>query len=171
MENNTKEDLKSASNLYQKILDILSLLLLLGMFLFLFLYWNRIPEKIATHYNFRGQADGFGGKNTLLLLPVLAILLYLLLMFVSRIPSAWNLPVRITPFNKHWVYQNVKSLLSTMKFCIMLTYAQLSYCSAVQKDAGFFPVLVILVMFVFLFYFIRRMKKLPPDKPEDYDFF
>lgn len=171
MDNSQKQDLKNASTLYQKILDLLSFLLLAGMFVFLLVYWDRIPDKIPTHYGFSGAADGFGPKGTLLLLPVIGVLLYLLLVFVSKFPSLWNLPVKLTPFNKIWVYANVKSLLSTMKLLIMIVYAQLTVCSATEKNVGFFPLFVIAEVFAVLFYFIRRMKKIPPENPEDYDCF
>ena len=41
--------------------------------------WPTLPVRIPRHFNFAGQPDSWGGRNTLLLLEGAAILLYTLL--------------------------------------------------------------------------------------------
>ena len=36
---------------YQKVLNLLSFLLFLGLFLYPVLIWSKIPDEIPTHYN------------------------------------------------------------------------------------------------------------------------
>lgn len=50
---------------YQKVLNLLSFLLFLGLFLYPVLIWSKIPDEIPTHYNFAGEADAFGSKSSL----------------------------------------------------------------------------------------------------------
>ena len=109
----------------------------------LFLYlsgWSKIPEEIPTHYNFAGEADAFGSKSSILIPSFIEALLYGLLIFVGHFPDIWNVPVKITAENKDWVYENIKSLLSTMNFLIVLLYFYINYRSASQKDLN--PVII-----------------------------
>ena len=50
---------------YQKVLNLLSFLLFLGLFLYPVLIWSKIPDEITTHYNFAGETDAFGSKSSL----------------------------------------------------------------------------------------------------------
>lgn len=52
---------------YQRILNLFSFLLFLGLFLYPVLIWSKIPEEIPTHYNFAGEADAFGSKTSVLI--------------------------------------------------------------------------------------------------------
>ena len=152
---------------YQKVLNLLSFLLFLGLFLYPVLIWSKIPDEIPTHYNFAGEADAFGSKSSILIPSLIGALLYGLLLFVGHFPDIWNVPVKITAENKDWVYRNIKSLLSTMDFLIMLLYFYINYRSASQKDLN--PVIiigVIIFLFTSILYFCLRCKKTPPS-PKD----
>lgn len=50
---------------YQKVLNLLSFLLFLGLFLYPVLIWSKIPDEIPTHYNFAGETDAFESKSSL----------------------------------------------------------------------------------------------------------
>jgi len=48
--------------------------------------WQTTPERVPVHWNVHGQVDGWGGRfEGLLLLPLIAIGIYLLLRFIPRI--------------------------------------------------------------------------------------
>lgn len=57
--------------------------------IYLFLIWNKLPEKIAVHYNLSGAPDRYGNKNTMLVVTALLVLvnagIYLLLSNIHRI--------------------------------------------------------------------------------------
>jgi uncharacterized membrane protein len=45
--------------------------------------WSRTPEAIPVHWNLQGQVDRYGGRfEGMVLLPIIAIVLYLLLLFM-----------------------------------------------------------------------------------------
>jgi uncharacterized membrane protein len=48
--------------------------------------WERVTPPIPTHWNFRGEVDGYGGRfEGLLLVPLIALGLYVLLLVLPRI--------------------------------------------------------------------------------------
>ncbi len=56
-------------------------LLILTVFTSIFFY-NNLPERVATHWNFAGEVDGWGsGKSQAIALPLLAVGMYLLFLF------------------------------------------------------------------------------------------
>lgn len=51
--------------------------------------WGSVPDRIPIHWNAAGEVDGYGGKfSGLLLLPIVAIGLYLLLKYIPLIDPA-----------------------------------------------------------------------------------
>ncbi len=66
-------------------LDWLENIFLLVPFLLLVALWQRIPERIAIHWNLNGQVDGWGEKGwSLPLLPLASIAIVLILRIVPR---------------------------------------------------------------------------------------
>ena len=60
---------------------LVGLMLLLSMAV-----WSRLPEQIPTHWNFRGQVDGWSGRAVgALLAPAIALAVWLLLPLLRRL--------------------------------------------------------------------------------------
>jgi len=59
--------------------------------IYLAIVWNRLPDKIAMHYNFRGQPDKYGGKTDLALVTalftVIALIIFLLIPRIYKIDA------------------------------------------------------------------------------------
>lgn len=117
------QEWKLPNTRFHKIMNLFSLLLLLGMFLYTAIKWPSLPQTIATHFNFMGEADGWGGKENIWLMPVMSLLLYLLLTATTYFPGIWNVPGPVTAYNKNWIYRNVKNLLVFSKFVILLNFS------------------------------------------------
>ena len=47
--------------------------------------YPRLPDTIPTHWNFRGEVDGYGSRNTQLFLSLLPLLLYGLFLVIPKI--------------------------------------------------------------------------------------
>ena len=58
-----------------------------------------MPETIPTHFNFKGEADCYGSKSNLWILPGIAILIYSLFSILNRFPHIHNYMVNITEEN------------------------------------------------------------------------
>ena len=60
----------------EKIVEILVLMIVVCMMIFPYIIYNRLPEIIPSHFNIRGEFDGYGNKDSF---PV--IILFIGLMF------------------------------------------------------------------------------------------
>lgn len=140
-----------------KLLNRLSLLVLLGTALFLALYWKDIPQKVPMHFNAAGQIDRWGSKAELLILPVIAWLLYLLMTVVEQFPGAWNTGVKVTEENRERVYALLGHMLSTLKFLIMVMFAWITLWCALAKPlpVWFLPVVLGAVFGDMIYWLVR----------------
>ncbi|MCP4882471.1 MAG: DUF1648 domain-containing protein [Flavobacteriales bacterium] len=63
---------------------------LIGIVLIPFIYlayiWEKLPEKVALHWNIEGEVDRYGDKSELILIPILLpLLIYVLFMIIPKI--------------------------------------------------------------------------------------
>ncbi len=68
----------------RKELPIIGIVLI--PFVYLAFLWNTLPEKVPTHWNYKGEIDRWGDKYSLIgLLFLLPVLTYLLLLIIPKI--------------------------------------------------------------------------------------
>lgn len=152
------------STLFQKVLNVLCIFVLLFSFLYLIFNWKQVPDRIITHWGFSGQADGWGPKGTLIILPFFSLFVYLSLTLVERFPGVWNTPVQITMKNRRWIYQNLKSMLILLKFLILFQFALLIRSSILQENlSGTSTILFLVLIFGSMVFFIVRSTRKPPE--------
>jgi uncharacterized membrane protein len=71
--------------------ELVQWLVIAAMFAVAAVAWPHVPERMPIHWNMQGEVDGYGGKFAgLLLLPLLAVGLYLLLLFIPRLDPAYQ---------------------------------------------------------------------------------
>ena len=85
--------------------------------------WKTLPERVPTHYGFSGQADAYGDKSSLLLLPLLAGGLYAMLTALSFFPQRFNYPVQVNDENRERVQALALEMVGWLK-------AELTWCFA-----------------------------------------
>jgi uncharacterized membrane protein len=62
------------------------ILVVLIPFIYLWLIWDQLPEKVPLHWNVSGEVDRYGDKIELLLIPILLpLLVYLLFWIIPKI--------------------------------------------------------------------------------------
>jgi uncharacterized membrane protein len=105
------------------------------------LLYPGLPAQIPTHWNFRGELDGYGPKATTFLMP--GFMVFLLILF-------WALPT-LSPKNFE-----VDSFRATYLFVMVLTLGLMAYIQAVilyaAKTGGRLDVSRALVGGIFLFF-------------------
>jgi uncharacterized membrane protein len=61
-------------------------LILLLPFIYSIIVWNKLPDRVPTHFDIKGEPNDYSGKAfALLLLPVTNIVIYFILFFIPRI--------------------------------------------------------------------------------------
>jgi uncharacterized membrane protein len=87
----------------------------------------RLPDRIPTHYNAAGQANGWGPSFTLLIFPGFAVAIYLLMSLVSRFPSAFNYPVRVTAQNRQRLQDLALGMIAWLKTEIVVVFTLIEW--------------------------------------------
>ncbi len=71
---------------WQARIEVPQLVMIAALWAWVPFAWSRMPDKIPVHWNAAGQVDGWGGRfEGLLLVPILALALYLILFFIPML--------------------------------------------------------------------------------------
>ena len=96
-------------------------------------FYSRLPERIATHFNGAGMANGFGGRATLWVLVGIALLLYVTLSAIERIPRMVNLKKPLAPEREMVVLAESMAMVGWIKVEICWMFGYL--CLAIVRNA------------------------------------
>ncbi len=113
--------------LLEKFANILGTAGIFIMVLLVALNWGSLPDIVPTHFNGAGEADGWGSKFTLLILPGIAILSHILLEIVERKPHTHNYPARLTEENAVLFYTESVRIINLTKNIIAMMFAFITY--------------------------------------------
>ena len=106
--------------------------------------YSQLPEKVITHWNFYGQADGWSSRNFhVMFFPALLAAMYLLF---SALPLIDPKKERYAEFSK--VYNVFRNLLMAVMFAVFLiaTLVNLGYDIDVSRTVSFLIGLMMIVM-------------------------
>ena len=98
-------------------------MVLLNAALILFFYFD-LPETIPTHFNRKGEVDGYGHKFSLWLIPFFSALMYMGLSFMitKMKPYQMNYPVKVTEKNAPKLYALALRMLTVMNLCFVTAF-------------------------------------------------
>jgi uncharacterized membrane protein len=125
-------------------------------------FYSRLPERIATHFNEAGAANGFGAKSTLWVLVGVVALLYLTLTGISFLPRAVNLKKPLAPEREKIVLAEAMAMVGWVKAAVCWLFAYI--CLAMVRNgmglqaglgAWFLPVTLVGVFGICAFYMVR----------------
>jgi uncharacterized membrane protein len=86
------------------------------------LQWPKLPDVVPRHFDIAGRPDAWGSKRSLLQLPVVTFILYVLLTVGERFPNHFNYPWRITQENAQTQYRLARRLVISLKALIVWTF-------------------------------------------------
>jgi multisubunit Na+/H+ antiporter MnhC subunit len=86
-----------------------------------------LAGPIPTHFDLTGQPNAYGPLQMLLILPAIAIALYLLITVVGRNPSVFNYPVRVTPKNRRRLQDLALSMIAFLKAETVILFTLIQY--------------------------------------------
>jgi uncharacterized membrane protein len=153
------------------LLEITSIIVLLGTFIWVGSNYSLLPAIIPVHYNSSGAADGFGAKFFVLIYPFISLLLFIVLTLIIRIPHRFNYAVEVKTQNLEQQYRLVTLFLRFAKLLGVLMFALLSRATIISAKtsnptsiwpylAGFL-VLFSLGLFLYLIYAKKINRKDP----------
>ncbi|GAA0084694.1 hypothetical protein UT300007_11330 [Clostridium sp. CTA-7] len=148
-----------------KILDIIGIILILALVIITFMYWLNAPDIVPTHYNVRGEIDGYGSKNTIFFLLSIVIILYIGLYFLAKYPQIYNYAVKITPVNKEKQYNMATTFMRVLNVELVLIffYIQLKQVTSISGNnknlsMAFLPIELMVLFGSIAFYIYKSIK-------------
>ena len=90
---------------------------------------ERLPARIPTHFDAAGNPNGWGTPTMLLLLPAVAVFIYLLFTVVTRFPSAFNYPVRVTTQNRSQLQALALDMIAWLKVELVCLFTWIQWAT------------------------------------------
>ncbi|MBP6556899.1 MAG: DUF1648 domain-containing protein [Flavobacterium sp.] len=165
MSDSKRPIVKIPLTLFDKSAEVFGVMILLSFLVFTLYYYNQLPEIIPTHFGGGGKPDGYGGKWTIFLLPILSTLIYGFITIVSRFPHKMNYMTTITEANAEKQYISMTKMLRMLKVMLLLVFFVIDYKTmqiALEWPDVFgrwFLLLVFAMVFVPIFYFLIQSSK------------
>jgi len=145
---------------FQIVAEIIAIFTLTGMFVYPFIMWGDMPDKIPMHYNGIGEITRWGSKYELITLSFVGVFLYFTITVVMLFPSIWNVPVTVTDKNRDRVYGCIRSMIVLLKAEIMASFLYLIYNSiqAQPLSSDFLQIELTTIFGTLIFFIIRLIK-------------
>jgi uncharacterized membrane protein len=131
---------------------------------------HRLPDKIPTHFDMTGHANGWDSPASLLLLPIVALGIYLLITVLSRFPALFNFPVEVTDQNRARLQALAWNMIAWIKAEMLCLFAWIQWMTiqaARMPDGGFSPAsgfmvgtfgLVALLLFTIAWFIVAMLR-------------
>ncbi|MCL2819689.1 MAG: DUF1648 domain-containing protein [Oscillospiraceae bacterium] len=144
---------------YDIVLNILCIILLIGIVIYLIVRWGSIPEQVPGHFNLSGDVTRWDSKETLIVLPIIAWIIFIGFSILEQFPQIWNTGVRITQENMYHVFSILKTLLSTIKLLIVATFVSITVIQSLALGLSWWVLLYpILIIGTVIFNLVRLVK-------------
>lgn len=151
---------------FDQTVEFVGWLLIVALCIFTGLSYNSLPDTIPIHYNFSGEADGFGSKATIFILPLIATGLYIGMTIFNKFPHVFNYTTRITTENALSQYRNATRLIRYLKLIIVIIVGILAFRTIQhandQKDefgTWLIPIIIGLNIIPLFYLVVKSLKK------------
>ena len=130
----------------------ISIISLALSFVLLTYYFGKYPSSVAIHYNAIGQADSFGSRWLLFILPTTGLITYVGMTYLNRFPHIFNYPIEVSVHNAEVLYTIGKRTISFMKMtiCLLVLYITFSQTSSMIFHRSGVNVFIILIFLLCL---------------------
>ena len=113
-----KSDLRDADQFLERI----SLLALIFLWAYTFISYKHLPAIIPLHFNAKAEADNFGSRSFLFILPLICTGVYILLSLATNFRQKLNFPFKIPAHQlKQQIFRSSR-LLRIMKLMIVFLF-------------------------------------------------
>jgi uncharacterized membrane protein len=149
-------------------LNVITLATFVGTIAYLISSWTIMPSEVPVHYNAAGDVDRWGGKGEMLILPLIALLMWIGMSFLEKFPHVYNY-MNLTQDNARAQYLNGRLLVNVLKNECVLLFSYLTWKS-IQVAIGEHDSLgawtssvFLLIIFGSMAYFIVKSVRLSKD--------
>lgn len=150
--------MKTKTTIFQKIIEIITLLVLVAMIITVVTLFRKMPDVVPIHYNISGQIDGWGSKYVLLISPIIGVVICVGFFILLRVPRIWNMPFEPNENSKYKLYKSTRSLIGFLNLDFSLVFFYISYTTiSVQKMSPLFIPVELVVIFGTLLYFLSNL--------------
>ena len=119
-----------------RILEMIALVILAGLWIMAIYGSFNLPETIPTHFNIKGEVDGYGSPLTLLISPAMVTLLIPGMLWLSRYPHIFNYIVKITPKNQLAQYRLAARFIRGMAIGMGIIFLLILWMMTTSAESG-----------------------------------
>ncbi|WP_350291057.1 DUF1648 domain-containing protein [uncultured Croceitalea sp.] len=156
-------------NDFDRKLILVGWLLVAVNFIVVLSFYFTLPETIPTHFNLKGEADGFGSKSTLWILPIFNLVMYFGMTMLATKMKPWNYnyPTKVTAKNAPILYAMSIRMLVWLNLGIALVFLVISAHTILlareinTMDIGWLIIVLVAVLTIGPFIAIYKMFKVP----------
>jgi len=84
--------------------------------------YSSLPDNIPTHFNVKGQADDWGNKASIFILPGIGLLLFTGITIISKFPHIFNYTVKVTGENALRLYTKSVRVMRILKALVVMLF-------------------------------------------------
>ena len=121
--------IKIELNGFDKILEALGFLILIGVIVYPFLEYASLPDRVPVHYDASGTPDRYGSKSHVWIIVILSSFLYIGMFFLNRFPHLFNFPMEITEENAERQYRLATKMIRGVNVIIVAGFFFINYQS------------------------------------------
>ncbi|MFP7493349.1 DUF1648 domain-containing protein [Terribacillus saccharophilus] len=101
--------------------DIIGIGSYIATVIFLITIWRTLPEQVPLHMGLTGHVDDWAAKESLLLLPAISLVLFILFHLLEKYPRIHNYPDRLNDQNMAAFYLNSRKMVNKLKnICVLV---------------------------------------------------
>ena len=89
--------------------------------------YNSLPDSIPNHYNLSGNIIGYSSKATMWMHPIIASLIFALMLVINHRPNLLNLPVKVTDENALRVYSIGIRMFQYLSIIALILIGHMAY--------------------------------------------
>lgn len=107
---------------FDKTLEISGKCIIMLLWILTAVAFFKMPDTIPTHFNALGQADNYGNKGTIFVLPIIATILFIGLTALNHYPQIYNYPEKITEENAVYQYSRATRMIRFLKLIMAILF-------------------------------------------------
>jgi uncharacterized membrane protein len=126
--------LKIELTTFDKIMEILGWIFMIALWSMTINSYNQLPDIIRTHFNLKGEVDGYGEKWMVLLVASIATILFLAMTFLNKFPHRFNYLTVITKDNVLRQYTIATRVIRFLKILMVAIFLLTTYQTIKQSN-------------------------------------